>query len=378
VNLHLVPISDRILRSLNSKVYSEGWNGSKETMAASLIQRVEDGEILTRVEAEEVMEEILSGRADTAQIVSLLRGMNARLVQAQELAGFAVTMRRHAAPVFSDGQSRPAHLIDTCGTGGDGCDTFNISTAAAVVAAAAGASVAKHGNRAASSRCGSADVLEALGVRVDLAVQRCGDAIRELGLGFIFAPAAHSATRHAIEARKQVGMRTVFNLLGPLTNPAGAHSQLAGVYSNDVLDVMAATLAELGVQRAFVVHGADGLDEISLSGETAIAEVHGGNVRRFTLTPENFGLSRAPLETLRGGNATDNAVSIRGVLNNEPGPRRDITVMNAAAALVVSGMVTDFQEGARLAAGAISSGAAKQKLAALAAFSNQQGETEQN
>jgi anthranilate phosphoribosyltransferase len=363
---------------LNSKVYSEGWNGSKETMAASLMQRVEDGKILTRAEAEEVMEEILSGRADTGQIVSLLRGMNARMVQAQELAGFAVTMRRHAAPVFSDEQSRPARLIDTCGTGGDGCDTFNISTAAAVVAAAAGASVAKHGNRAASSRCGSADVLEALGVRVDLGLQRCGDAIRELGLGFIFAPAAHSAMRYALEARRQIGARTVFNLLGPLTNPAGAHAQVAGVYSASVLDLMAATLAELGVQRAFVVHGADGLDEISLSGETAIVEVHGGKVRRFTLTPENFGLSRAPLETLRGGNAADNATLIRGVLNNEPGPRRDITVMNAAAALVLSGMATDYQEGTQLAAGAISSGAAKQKLAALGLFSNQQGMTERN
>jgi anthranilate phosphoribosyltransferase len=347
-------------------------------MAASLMQRVEDGKILTRAEAEEVMEEILSGRAATADIVSLLRGINARAVQAQELAGFAVTMRRHAAAVFSGTQARPAHLMDTCGTGGDGCATFNISTAAAIVAAAAGAAVAKHGNRAASSRCGSADVLEALGVRVDLPPRRCGEAIRELGLGFIFAPAAHSAMRHALEARKQIGVRTVFNLLGPLTNPAGAHAQLAGVYSADVLEVMAATLAELGVQRAFVVHGADGLDEISLSGETAIAEVQSGGVRRFTLTPENFGMTRAPLEALRGGNATENAALIRGVLNNEAGPRRDVAVINAAAALVVSGMASDFQEGARLAAGAISSGAAKQNLAALVEFSNQPFGSEEN
>ena len=342
------------------------------------MQRVEDGKILTRAEAEETMETILSGQATTRDIVSLLRGMNARPVQAQELAGFAFTMRHHAAPVFPDDKLRPAHLIDTCGTGGDGCDTFNISTAAAVVAAAAGASVAKHGNRAASSRCGSADVLEALGVRVDLSVQRCGEAIRELGLGFIFAPVAHSATRHAIDARKQVGVRTVFNLLGPLTNPAGAHAQVAGVYSSSVLDVMAATLAELGVQRAFVVHGADGLDEISLSGETAVAEVYAGGIRRFTLTPENFGMKRAPLAALLGGNAADNAELIRGVFNNEAGPRRDITVMNAAAALMVSGIAQDFQEGARLAAAAISSGAAKEKLAGLTAFSNQQGEKERH
>lgn len=347
-------------------------------MAASLMQRVEDGKILTRAEAEEAMEAILSGHAGTADIVSLLRGMNSRPVQAQELAGFAFTMRRHAAPVFSDEQPRPAHLIDTCGTGGDGCDTFNISTAAAVVAAAAGAAVAKHGNRAASSRCGSADVLETLGVCVDLPPRRCGEAIRELGLGFIFAPAAHSAMRHAFEARKQIGVRTVFNLLGPLTNPAGAQAQVAGVYSDAVLDVMAATLAELGVPRAFVVHGADGLDEISLSGETAVAEVQNGAVRRFTLTPENFGLSRAPLEALRGGDAGDNADLIRGVLANEPGPRRDITVINAAAALVVAGVASDFQEGARFAAGAISSGAAREKLAALVKFSNQPFIAEEN
>ncbi len=347
-------------------------------MAASLMRRVEDGKILTRAEAEETMEEILSGRATTADIVSLLRGMNARPVQAQELAGFAATMRGHAAPVFSGERLRPAHLIDTCGTGGDGCDTFNISTAAAIVAAAAGASVAKHGNRAASSRCGSADVLEALGVRVDLPVRRCGEAIRELGLGFIFAPAAHSAMRHALEARKQIGARTVFNLLGPLTNPAGANAQLVGVYSRSVLDLIAATLTELGVERAFVVHGADGLDEISLSSETAVAELQSGAVRRFTLSPENFGISRAPLDALRGGNATDNAALICGVFNNEAGPRRDVTVINAAAALVVSGVTSDFQEGARLAAGAISSGAARKKLAALVEFSNQQFTAEEN
>jgi len=347
-------------------------------MAASLMQRVEDGKILTRAEAEEIMEAILSGHASTSDIVSLLRGMNARPAQAQELAGFAFTMRRHAASVFSDEEARPAHLVDTCGTGGDGCDTFNISTVAAIVAAAAGASVAKHGNRAASSRCGSADVLEELGVRVDLPPRRGGDAIRELGLGFIFAPAAHSAMRHALEARKQIGVRTVFNLLGPLTNPAGAPAQLAGVYSHAVLDLMAATFVELGVSRAFVVHGADGLDEISLSGETAVVEVQNGSIRRFILTPENFGLSRAPLETLRGGDAVYNAALIRAVLANEPGPRRDITVINAAAALVVAGVASDLQEGARLAGSAISSGAVRKKLAALAEFSHQAYVSEEN
>jgi anthranilate phosphoribosyltransferase len=339
-------------------------------MAPSLLQRVENGKILTRAQAEEAMEEILSGRAETPEIVSLLHAMNARPIEPQELAGFASVMRRHAAPVFSDERLRPSHLIDTCGTGGDGCDTFNISTAAAIVASAAGASVAKHGNRAASSRCGSADVLETLGVRIDIPLQRCGQAIREIGLGFLFAQAAHSATRHAALARKQIGQRTAFNLLGPLTNPAGAHSQLVGVYSPDVIDLMAATLAELGIERAFVVHGADGLDEISLSGETYVAEVHEGTVKRYTLTPEDFGMSRAPIETLRGGDAQDNAAIIRKVLEGQPGPRRDIAIMNAAAALVTAGIAANFLDGAQLAASAISSGLAQKKLAALVAFTN--------
>ncbi|MEQ1352455.1 MAG: anthranilate phosphoribosyltransferase [Candidatus Acidiferrum sp.] len=344
-------------------------------MAPSLMQRVADGKILTRAEAEEAMEEILSGRVETPEIVSLLLGMNARPIQPQELAGFAAIMRGHAATVFADERLSPPHLVDTCGTGGDGCDTFNISTAAAIIASAAGAYVAKHGNRAASSRCGSADVLEALGVRVDIPFQRCGDAIRELGLGFLFAPAAHAATRHATAARKQIGVRSVFNLLGPLTNPAGAHSQVVGVYSADVIDLMAATLAELGTQRALVVHGADGLDEISVSGETFVAEIHNGQARRFTITPEDFGVTRSPIETLRASTAenpaAENATFIRGVLDNQPGPRRDVAVINAAAALVVSGIAKDFRDGAQLAANAISSGLAKQKLAAFVAFTNQ-------
>jgi len=339
-------------------------------MAPSLLQRVENGKILSRAQAEEAMEEILSGRVETPEIVSLLRAMNARPIEPQELAGFASVMRRHAAPVFSDERLRPAHLIDTCGTGGDGCDTFNISTVAAIVASAAGASVAKHGNRAASSRCGSADVLEALGVRIDIPLQRCGEAIREIGLGFLFAQAAHSATRHATLARKQIGERTAFNLLGPLTNPAGAHSQLVGVYSREVIDLMAASLAELGIQRAFVVHGADGLDEISLSGETYVAELHEGAVKRFILTPEDFGMSRAPIESLRGGNAAENAALIRELLQGDLGPRRDIAVMNAAAALVAAGIAVNFHDGAKLAANAISSGLAQKKLAALVAFTN--------
>jgi len=339
-------------------------------MALALIDRVEAGHTLTRSEAEEVMEELLAGRAATPEIVRLLIALNQRPVQVHELAGFAQVMRKHARRVFKDGEARPENMVDTCGTGGDGSHTFNISTAAAVVAAAAGARVAKHGNRAASSRSGSADVLEALGVRIDLPFERYGRAIQEIGIGFLFAQAAHTATRHATPARKQIGARTVFNLLGPLTNPAGAQAQVLGVFSADVIDLMAATLAELGVDHAFVVHGAGGLDEISLAGPTVIAEVRGGKIRRFTITPEEFGVARAPVEALLGGTANENATIIRGIFEGQSGPARDIVVINAAAALVVAGTAGNFREGAKLAGSAISSGAAKEKLASLTAFTN--------
>jgi anthranilate phosphoribosyltransferase len=337
-------------------------------MSLALIHYVETGQALTRVEAEALMEELLSGRVETAEIVRLLTALNRRQVQVQELAGFAQVMRRHATRVFAEGEAKPTKMVDTCGTGGDGSGTFNISTAAAIVAAAAGARVAKHGNRAASSQSGSADVLEALGVRIDLPFERYGRAIREIGIGFLFAQAAHTAMRHATPARKQIGVRTVFNLLGPLTNPAGAQAQVVGVFSVDVIDLVAATLAELGVEHAFVVHGAGGLDEISLAGETMVAEVRNGAVRRFTLTPEEFGVERAPLEAIRGGTARENAVLIRGILEGESGPRRDIVVINAAAALVAAGVAPNFREAAELASRTIASGAANEKLASLIAF----------
>jgi len=325
---------------------------------------------LERAEAEAAMEELLSGRVETPEIVRLLAALNRRPIAVQELAGFARVMRRHATRVFAEGEGRPANMVDTCGTGGDGANTFNISTAAAIVAAAGGARVAKHGNRAASSRSGSADVLEALGVRIDLPFERYGRAIREIGIGFLFAQAAHTATRHAAPARKQIGVRTVFNLLGPLTNPAGAQSQVLGVFSEDVIDPVAATLAELGVERAFVVHGAGGLDEISLAGETMVAEVRDGAIRRFTVTPDEFGMARAPLESIRGGTAPENAALIRRTLEGEPGPARDVVVVNAAAALVAAGIAANFREGAGLASFVIASGAASEKLASLAAFTS--------
>jgi anthranilate phosphoribosyltransferase len=337
-------------------------------MELTLIERVANGHIFSRAEAEAVMEELLSGRVQTVEIVRLLRAMNGRPVQVAELAGFASVMRRHAAAVFAEGEVRPAGMVDTCGTGGDGCNAFNISTAAAIVAAAAGARVAKHGNRAASSQSGSADVLEALGVRIDLPLVEMGRAIRDLGIGFLFAPAAHAATRHAVPARKEIAVRTVFNLLGPLTNPAGAQAQVLGVFSAEAIDLVAATLAELGVERAFVVHGAGGLDEISLAGETLVAEVRHGNVRRYVVTPEDFGVSSAPLAAVQGGTPAENAAIIRGIFAGEYGPRRDIVVINAAAALVACGTADNFLDGARLAGSALSSGAAGEKLSALSIF----------
>jgi anthranilate phosphoribosyltransferase len=316
------------------------------------------------------MEELLSGRVQTPEIVRLLTALNRRPVQVQELAGFAQVMRRHATPVFAKDEARPARMVDTCGTGGDGSGTFNISTAAAIVAAAAGARVAKHGNRAASSQSGSADVLEALGVRIDLPFERYGRAIREIGIGFLFAQAAHTATRHATPARKQIGVRTVFNLLGPLTNPAGAQAQVLGVYSAEVIDLVAATLAELGVQHAFVVHGAGGLDEISLAGETIVAEVRDGVVRNFSVTPEEFGVKRAPIEAIRGGTAAENAALIRRILAGEAGAARDIVVINAAAALVAAGVAKNFRDAAALAASVLSSGTADETLKSLVEFTS--------
>jgi len=334
-----------------------------------VMEKVERLEPLSRPEAEALMEELLAGRIDTPEIVRLLVAFNQRPLTAVELGGFAAVMRRHAARVFDPGDHRPKNMIDTCGTGGDGSGTFNISTAAAFVAAAGGARVAKHGNRAVSSRSGSADVLEALGIRIDLPLVHAGRAIRELGIGFLFAPAAHAATRHAVPARKQIGKRTVFNLLGPLTNPAGAENQVVGVFSTDVIDLVAATLADLGVRRAFVVHGAGGVDEISPAGETLVAEVREGSVRRLVFTPEDFGLGLAPLEALHGGTPQENAELIRRLFEGETGPRRDVVVMNAAAALFVTGVAESLREGATLAARAITSGAALATLERLKSFS---------
>src|SRR5262249_46328119 len=271
-----------------------------------LLETAIAGRELTAAQAEELMEELLAGRVETPVMVELLLALNARPYRSEELAGYARAMRRHAAVVFPAGEILPERMVDTCGTGGDDSGAFQIWVAAGRVAAAAGARVAKHGNRAASSKCGSADVLEALGVPIDLPFLQIGRGIREIGIGFLFAQAAHTATRHAAPARQQIGVRTVFNLLGPLTNPAQAQAQVLGVFSADVVDVVAGALAKLGTEHALVVHGAGELDEISLSGPSMVAEVRTGRVRRFSVTPEDFGKKTAPLAAIRGGSLAEN------------------------------------------------------------------------
>jgi anthranilate phosphoribosyltransferase len=334
----------------------------------TFIAKISGGSHLLPAEAEAAMEEILSGRADEESIVALLDALRTKVETVEELAGFARVMRRHVAPVFVDGSRPDELLVDTCGTGGDCAGTFNISTTAAFVAAGAGARVAKHGNRSISSKCGSADVLEALGVALTAPVERIGAAIRQIGIGFLFAPAMHTAMRHAMPARRRLGGRTIFNLLGPLTNPAGARAQVVGVFSVDLVEKVARVLAELGAERAFIVHGADGLDEISLSGETYIGEVDHGSVRFYKVAPKDFGLSQAPLDAIAGGDVAMNAKLVHAILAGETGPRRDIVIANAAAALVAAGRAENFLEGAGLAAESIDSGAAREKLRALVAF----------
>ena len=329
------------------------------------LERVAEREDLSSADALAAMQTILTGQATHPQIAAFLIALRMKGETVDELVGFARAMRQMAEPI--DHQLGGEPLLDTCGTGGDCAGTFNISTIAAFVVAGAGVRVAKHGNRSISSKCGSADVLEALGISLNVPPERIGAAIREIGIGFLFAPAMHTAMRHAMPARRRLG-RTVFNLLGPLTNPAGARAQVVGVFSADWVENIASVLAELGGARAFVVHGAGGLDEISLAGETAVGDVRGNDVQMYEVTPEDFGLERAPISAISGGDAVHNAGLIRAIFAGESGPRRDIVIANAAAAIVASGRAADFFEGARLAAESIDSGAARKKLDALISF----------
>jgi len=327
----------------------------------TVLARLAEGRDLSSVEAEGAMELIAQGRATEAQIASLITALRLKGETAEEIAAFARVLQVHALSI------KPAvtgRLVDTCGTGGDRAHTFNISTAAALVAAGAGVPVVKHGNRMVSSSCGSADVLEALGVRVDLPPQRVSAIVEETGIGFLFAPSFHPAMKHAAKARKDLGFSTIFNLLGPLLNPAGAQARLCGVYSSALIHKFALSLCALGTERAMVVHG-DGLDEITISGGTHVAEVDRGTIREYTLTPEQFGISRSPVVTLRGNSPRENAAIIRDVLSGREGPTRDVVVMNAGAAIFLGGKSIDLSSGISRAEEAIDSGAAAQKLGAL-------------
>ena len=329
---------------------------------------------LTESEMEMVMEEIMTGVATQAQISSFITALRMKGETVAEITGAALVMRRKATriEVGSEPRRDSGILVDTCGTGGDGSHTFNISTATALVVAAAGLKVAKHGNRSVSSLCGSADVLKALGVNIELSPDQVATSIRQVGIGFLFAPLLHGAMKYAIGPRREIGIRTIFNVLGPLTNPAGANVQLLGVYDRSLTLTLAAVLKALGECRAMVVHGAGGLDELSLAGDNHIAWLKGETIEELTLKPSDAGLLEAPLSALKGGDVEENATLLKQVLAGEKGPRRDIVLLNSAALFVTAERVADFRQGVALAAETIDSGSARKKLDELIQFSNDQ------
>ena len=339
-------------------------------MFSALIEKLQRRQDLTMDEASQAMEEIMEGRAQPAQIAGLLIGLSMKGERPTEIVGLARTMRARATPLART----HAPVFDTCGTGGDRAHTFNVSTIAALVVAACGVRVAKHGNRSVSSRCGSADLFEALGVQIAAeagVVERC---LQEAGIAFFFAPTFHPSMRHAGPTRKDLGVRTAFNLLGPLTNPAGASRQLVGVPRPELTELVARSLALLGSERAWVVHGADGLDEISTTGYTKVSECRGGAVNTFYVHPGDFGLPKATPAQLRGGDAADNAAIARRVLNGEKGAPRDIVLLNAAASLLIAERVGSVTDGIVQAAAAIDEGRASSVLDTLTRHSNERRE----
>jgi anthranilate phosphoribosyltransferase len=340
-------------------------SGTPNRMKA-LLARVASGAPLNLAEARDAFEIMMSGDATPAQVGGFLMGLRVRGETVDELTGGAQALRERMLKVRA-----PDNAIDTCGTGGDASGTFNVSTAAALVVAACGVPVAKHGNRALSSRAGSADILTALGVNIDADLALVERAIRGAGIGFMMAPRHHGAMRHVAGARVELGTRTIFNLLGPLANPAGARRQLIGVFAREWVEPIAQVLGQLGAERAWVVHGADGLDELSTTGPSHVAELRDGTVSTFEVTPEQAGLPRARGDDLRGGDATTNADALRALLDGVRGPYRDIVVLNSAAALIVAGQAEDLAAGAARAVDAIDSGAARDALRALVAITNE-------
>lgn len=336
-------------------------------MLKKILNKLVAGVDLTTEEAEAAMGEIMSGEATAAQIASFITALRMKGETVEEISACAKVMRAKATRV----PVQAAGVIDTCGTGGDGSQTFNISTATALVAAGAGVPVAKHGNRSVSSKCGSADVLKELGVNLEISPEKMGACIDEVGIGFLFAPLLHPAMKYAIGPRRELGLRTVFNILGPLTNPAGAKRQLLGVYAQELTEPMAKVLGKLGSERALVVHGGDGLDELTLTRSSQVSEFFEGEVKTYELKPEDFGLLQAFPDDLRGGDPKENAILIKEILQGKTGAKRDVVLMNAAAALIVGGKTSDWQDGVQLAAAAIDSGAATKTLERLVEFTNQ-------
>lgn len=334
-------------------------------MIVEAIGKITERNDLTLAEATGVMEEIMGGKATDAQIASFITGLRMKGETIDEISGFARVMRDKAAQV----RPEVGEVVDTCGTGGDLANTFNISTTAAFVVAGAEVPIAKHGNRSVSSKSGSADVLEALGVAISLPPTAVEECIEQVGIGFMFAPVMHAAMKHAIGPRREIAIRTVFNILGPLCNPALAGAQVMGVYDRELTGIIANVLKNLGVRHALVVHGEPGLDEISNVGETAVAELAGGEVREYVMTPEDAGIRRAKLGDIEGGDAVANAAILKAILSGEKGPRRDVVLLNAAAALLAADKAGDMKEGVELAARSIDSAAAAGKVAQLVKLS---------
>jgi anthranilate phosphoribosyltransferase len=337
-------------------------------MLKRFIAKVAAGQDLSEEEASQAMAHIMEGEGLPTQIAALLTALRMKGETNQEIAGLARTMRAKAVRIQAQNGE---DVADTCGTGGDGQGTFNISTAVAFVAAGGGLTVAKHGNRSVSSRSGSADVLEALGVNISLPPEKVEESLQELKVAFLYAPSFHPAMKHALGPRQEIGIRTVFNLLGPLTNPAGANVHLLGIYREDLIQRVAEVLRNLGSKAAFVVHGADHGDEISITGKTTLCRLQNGSIEQYQIEPEEVGLKKASSEAIQGGTPAKNAEILRGILRGEPGPARDVVLLNAAAVFVAAGKAMNFKEGIEVAREAIDSGRARKKLDDLIRFSNQ-------
>jgi len=337
-------------------------------MFSKLLQEIISGRDLSEEQMADLMGQILDGQATDAQIGAFMGALAAKGESFEELTGAAREMRRKAKRI----QASSPVVVDTCGTGGDGANTFNISTTAAFVVAGCGITVAKHGNRSVSSQCGSADLLETLGVNLDVHPEIVEEAIHDIGIGFLFAPLYHSAMRFAAKARKEVGIRSIFNMLGPLTNPAAANCQVLGVYAPELTEVFAQTLGSMGVKRAFVVHGHDGLDEISVCASTRVSELHDSRVKTYDISPDRFFGDVARPDEIRGGRPDENALITRSILEKSAqGPRRNIVLINAGAAILAAGKADSFEEGIKMAGESIDNGAAVDKLQQLALFTSQ-------